>query len=399
MNLRTLAKTWQLGWRRSRRRGGGVLRRIPLLRTALHLPREGSTALAQIGPDAGAVRVIAPARNVSRPLPRLPRGAALPWEFQRREHVQIPASTVATLPGARFWGHYGGAVFTADGSLIPELSKDVWGPHLHSAHVRWRLPALRPLTGRTLSLVTPEARSNYHHWMMDVLPRAGLAQRAGWRLADFDQVLINAAGLPFQREGLARLGLKAERVIEVDAHTHLELELLVVPAIREDNTLVGADDITFVRRLFLPEEPSPSQASRRLYLSRRDAAFRRVRNAAEIAPLLQRYRFEEISLSGRTVAEQAQLLAEAALVIGPQGAALANLVFANPATRVVDLLAPGWIAPYAWNTCAALGLDYTAVIGRGPWPAEGVQGHGIKDDVDVDPAQLAAVLAELLPQG
>lgn len=395
MNPRQIAKTALHGWRRVRRQGGAVLRGVPFLREALNLPRNGSVALADLVPAEGSVREVDPARTFERPLPRLPRGVALPWEFSRQRVVHLPATHVASLTGARFWGHYGGAVFTASGSLLTELSKDVWGPHLHSAHTRWYLPALRFLPGRTLSLVTPEAASNYHHWMLDVLPRAGLARRAGWRLEDFDHVLIKSEGRPFQREGLARLGIPEEKLIEVDDHTHLRVESLVVPSIRHDNTAVSREDVAFVRNLFLAAEPVRSEARRRLYLSRRDAAFRRVRNEEAIRPILRRHGFEEVSISGLTVAQQARLLAEADVVVAPQGAALANLVFANPATRVVDLLAPGWIAPYAWGTCALLGLEYTAIIGAGERTPEGVLPQGIRDDIHVDPEQLESVLADL----
>jgi capsular polysaccharide biosynthesis protein len=395
MNPRQIAKTALYGWRRFRRQAGGILRGVPLLREALNLPRNGSVALADLTPADGSVREVEPARTFERPLPRLPRGVALPWEFARQRVVHLPATCVATLTSARFWGHYGGAVFTAAGTLLPELSKDVWGPQLHSAHTRWRLPALRFLPGRTLSLVTPEAASNYHHWTMDVLPRAGLVRRAGWRLEDFDHVLIKSEGRPFQREGLARLGIPEGKLIEVNDRTHLRVESLVVPSIRDDNTAVSREDVAFVRNLFLGAEPARSDARRRLYLSRRDAAFRRVRNEEEIRRILQRHGFEEISLSGLTVVQQARLLAEAAVVVAPQGAALANLVFANPATRVVDLLAPGWIAPYAWGTCALLGLEYAAIIGEGDRTPEGVLPQGIRDDLQVDPEQLEAVLADL----
>jgi hypothetical protein len=394
MNLRKIAKTGQHGWRRARRQGCGLLRRVPALRAALTLPLPGSVPLAALDPQAGTVRLVDVAQSFTRPRPRLPRGVELPWEFARHPVVSLPATHVASLHGARFWGHYGGSVFTGAGALIPELSKDVWGPGLHSAHVRWRLPALRPLPGRTLSLVTPEAASNYHHWTMDVLPRAGLVHRAGWRLDEFDHVLLKSEGRPFQREGLARLGIPEDRLIEVSAHTHLRVEHLVVPSVRDDSAAVSPADVAFVRRLFLEAEPAAGTARRKVYLSRRDAAFRRVSNEEELRPILQRHGFEEVSLAGLTVAQQARLLSEAAVVVAPQGAALANLVFANPATRVIDLLAPGWVVPFAWHTCALLGLDYTAIIGEGPRTPEGVLPQGIRDDIRINPQQLESVLAE-----
>ena len=48
--------------------------------------------------------------------------------------------------------------------------------------------------------------------------------------------------------------------------------------------------------------------------------------------------FETVTLDGRTVSEQAQLIAEASIIVGLHGAALTNLVFGAPGTIVVEML-------------------------------------------------------------
>ena len=371
------------------------VRELAWVRARLNLPRNDTWPLKNSKTPSVRVRIVEPAQKFERPLPYMP-GELEPHEnFLKEQRGEFPEAYVAEMAGARFWSFYGGSVFTEDGHLIPELSKDVWGPQLHSAFVRARLRPTRWLPGRTLSLVTPEASANYHHWTMDLLPRAGLVQRAGYRLSDFDHVLIKHRGYAFQEEALQRLGIDKAKVIQVGDDDHFQAEALVVPAVRHDNSKVSRSDMEFVRRLYLPAGAASPKAFRRLYVSRRDAAFRRILNEHELMPVLKEHGFEEVSMSKMSVADQAKLFSEAEFLIGPNGSALANLVFAHPSCQVVEFFAPGWVVPYNWMICANLGLPYTAIVGRGARPTPGTMPREIKQDIDLDIATVKTALDAL----
>lgn len=398
MRLRRYAKRAEKLLRIGRVHALSCAREFAWSRARLNLPRNDTFPLIASEPDGVAIRLVEPETPFNRPVPYMP-GELEPHEsFLKEQRGSFPATFVAEIKNGRFWGYYGGSVFTADGRLIPELSKDVWGPQLHSAFVRSRLPRATRLAGRTLSLVTPEAASNYHHWTVDLLPRAGLVQRAGYNFADFDHVLIKHSGLPYQEEGLQRLGIDKSKVIRVEEDLHVEAETLVVPAVRHDNTKVSRSDMEFVRRLYLPEEPSPRSARRRIYVSRRDASFRRVINEEAFMPLLKEHGFEEIAMSKMSVAEQARVFSEAQFLVGPNGSAFANLVFANPACHVIEFFAPGWVVGYNWMICANFGLPYTAIVGDGPRPAPGSLPREIKQDIFLDLQALRSALEALPPR-
>jgi len=397
MNLRRLVKKAEKQVRRGRISATACLRGLAVLRSALNLPRNDFFALGNSPDDGVEVRLVESEQPFVRKPPAMPGESEIHWIFRTEQRGTFPASFVAAFTEGRFWGFYGGSVFTRDGRLVPELSKDVWGEKLHSALVRARLPKPRRLTGSTLSLVTPEAAGNYHHWTVDLLPRAGLAIRAGYKLQDFDHVLVKDRGLPYQLEGLQRLGIEKDRIIRVTDDLHVQADHLVVPAVRHDNTRVGPNDVQFTRRLYLDGEPSAATARRRLYISRRDASFRRVLNEAEIMPLLRQHGFEEVAMSAMPVAEQARLFSEAAVLVGPNGSALANLVFANPACRVIEFFAPGWVVGYNWMLSELIGLDYTAIIGEGFRPPEGTLPREVKQDILLDVTKLKAALEQLPP--
>jgi len=314
--------------------------------------------------------------------------------FVKHSRGTHPASYVAEITGARIWGYYDSAILTADGRLIPELSKDMWGdPAIHPIFARAHFPRPRQLRGRTLSLITPEASGNYHHWMIDLLPRAGLVQRAGWDLNAFDQILIKHRGYPFQKEVFARLGIDEPKIIRVNDTDHFQADSLIVPSFHHDSTLVNKADLNYVRSLFVPAAPQPPR--RRLYLGRRDAAHRRVLNEDALLTLLKAHGVEEVSMSGLTIADQARLLSDASVVIGPNGSALANLIFAQPSCRVIEFFAPAWVVPYNWMIASHLGCDVTVLVGKGPRPDPKNAPPGIKDDVDLDLALLEKALASL----
>jgi capsular polysaccharide biosynthesis protein len=391
MKIKRLVKTAQKMLRKTRVHGLAAARELAWTRARLNLPRNEVFALKDSDPSVRVVTVD-PAENFERILPLMP-GEIEPHEtFVKEFHGQFPASLVAEFSDGRFWGFYGGSVFTANGRLVPELSKDVWGPRLHTAFVRARLSKPTRLSGLTLSLVTPEAAANYHHWTMDLLPRAGLAKRAGYALDAFDHILVKDRGYRFQKEAFERLGLDEKKIIHVDDRLHVQCDRLVVPSVRNDNLLVNRQDMEFSRSLYLDENEVPVKPTRRLYVGRADAAFRRITNNDELLKLLHAHGFEEVAMSKMTVAEQAKIFAEAEIIVGPNGSALANLIFANPKCRVIEFFAPGWVVGYNWMICSNFKLPYTAIVGAGKRPAPGTLPHALKDDITLDLALVEAAL-------
>ncbi len=71
------------------------------------------------------------------------------------------------------------------------------------------------------------------------------------------------------------------------------------------------------------------------------------------------------------MSDQALLFQQAGMVVAPHGAGLANMVFAPPGLRVIELLPDGVMNWCYRHLAAACGHDYDCVIGRsapGPEP-------------------------------
>lgn len=105
----------------------------------------------------------------------------------------------------------------------------------------------------------------------------------------------------------------------------------------------------------------------RLYVSRADAPKRRVLNEEELVSRLEPYGFERFVPGEHSFAEQVRRFSNVELILGPHGAGLTNVIFAEK-TTLVELfgayrnacyfaLSQGMTHDYASVTCCADGAD------------------------------------------
>lgn len=129
------------------------------------------------------------------------------------------------------------------------------------------------------------------------------------------------------------------------------------------------------------EEGSP----KRIYISRDDASVRRLTDEAALAERLQRHGVQVVTLSGKSVSEQMRLFSGAELVIGPHGAGLSNVIFAQDKCRVIELVSPARLWPTFRTLCARRGQQYSAVVGSA-FDAGQTNARGCgNEDFSVDP--------------
>lgn len=330
----------------------------------------------------------------TRGLPEAPLDpGALPF-FRQRIREEITPSYAVEIEGGRVWGHPFGAVLTPDGRLVVALARDPWGPALHRVWTRWQLPPIKPLRGKVLNLVTPEASDNFHHWLVDLLPRIGVAKAAGHAPASFDHVIVNHRARRYQIDTLRHLGIPPEKLISVSPGLHVQADLLVSPSLQKHNQCMPPASLRFLRESFLEQEKQPAALKRRrVFLSRRDAGFRRLLNETELTPFLKDEGFEIVQPSELSVRGQAALFAEAEVVAGPGGAAFANLVFATPGARALEITPPEWLVVYHWMISARLGLQHILLLGEGEAPPDKLDIQGRTRDFTLSRHKLAEALS------
>jgi capsular polysaccharide biosynthesis protein len=115
--------------------------------------------------------------------------------------------------------------------------------------------------------------------------------------------------------------------------------------------------------------PSEGGGGRRIYISRAGVALRRVKNETALVEMLSRYGFESHDPGRIPFSEQAALFQSADVIVAPHGAALANLMFCRPGTRVLEFFPANFSEDCFLRMSKAMGFEYRHLIGgRGAPP-------------------------------
>ena len=125
---------------------------------------------------------------------------------------------------------------------------------------------------------------------------------------------------------------------------------------------VSPDAIAWLNNKF-KDVGSHHRTSEKLYISRSDAKIRFVSNEPQLADVLNDFGFKTIVMSGLSIPDQISLFRNAAYIIGPHGAAFANLVFAKRGATFIEFFSKGHYAPCFNRISGVRGLKYGFLVG------------------------------------
>jgi capsular polysaccharide biosynthesis protein len=307
-----------------------------------------------------------------------------------------PDTFVGVIPHGRVLGQ--GLVITPDDQLIDDLSVDFGEPFeakLARVREQWTWRALTKVEGRVAVLSTAGAML-YYHWLFQLLPRYELIKRSGIDLNSIDYFLVNSIEAPFQKESIKSLGIDNRKIIESTAIHYLRATSLIVPSVPLSAGCFPLWMRTFLRSTFLDRSDDNTRSrKRRVYISRRNARYRRVLNEGEVIRLLKQFGFEQVEFEALSIQQQAQTMASSDVIVAPHGGGLSNLVFCRPGTKVIEIFSPELVAGYFWKLSVQLGLDYYYLLGKGTrLTAEPnyEQSWDARTDIDVDLTSLGETL-------
>lgn len=240
-------------------------------------------------------------------------------------------------------------------------------------------------TGETYLFCFDQWSGNPYHWINDFLPRLCV-------LADeLPNYTLLLADLPYVRnvgvQMLAYFDLKPGRVEWIQLNEVLKipnLDFISHPVItgRTHDNLMQA----LRRRFALPSNTFPKK--RRIYLSRSKATQRFVLNEEEVIALLQRHSFEIVYYEELSIHEQIRLTSEANLLVSIHGAGLANAIFMNPDSIVLEFRRDKmYLNQCFWHLSSALGLRYYYLFGQ-PDQDIAIEGGGCNLTIPIDQLQI-----------
>jgi capsular polysaccharide biosynthesis protein len=242
----------------------------------------------------------------------------------------------------------------------------------------------------------------HYHWLLEQLPRLGLALE-GLDPSERAELHVwhNGGDDPQRRSVLTELlGVDPARLVDARRHPHVRAERLLVPPFSGHFGWPSAQAQRWLRQRFLPGETG-SARRRRLWLGRSPSARRPVWGEAALLEHLELegMPLEAVDLGKLSLREQAATLAEAELVVAPHGGALANLVFAQQGTRVLELHQPRYAPPYFHGIVQALELRYARCVQPAEPPClyrELVFEGPLVEPIQLDPYRCAKAMSALL---
>ncbi len=303
---------------------------------------------------------------------------------------------VAELPDGRVLGRSRG-VITGSNDLVWEVSHYFGSSHpkQHPVFGNPFPPEPREVPGR-LGVLAARGDINYYHFLIDVLPRLGVLEQAPD--VEVPERWYVPASTTVQRELLDILGITQERRIDSNVVPHVRAEVLVTPSMPTVAEMKNPPwVVTFLRERLMKDVTVPPPEDRRpLYVTRTAGANNRaVRNEPALVRRLEDRGFVVVDPSTLGATGQMECFASASAIVCAHGAALANLVFANPGTPVVELFPAGNVLPDYWRLAVSAGLPYRYLSA---WPSAAQKTNRSKAlvrDIDVELSALDALLDDL----
>ncbi len=273
--------------------------------------------------------------------------------FAARLDEYIPS--VGVLCGSNlFVAGESGTLCTADGTVLNDHSW--YRGHFDEMQLSHDAHVVRALRGRVLTLASDWAKDNYAHFLLDVLPRLALAEACGYDIHTFDHVVV---GVPnaFCASLLQQLGIDPATTVAPERDVAITGDVLVAPTFPGMRRNIEAWAATFLYDRLRP----PLRAERRrLYLPRTS---RKPDNDAKLRSILERHQFHAYAPDADPF-NQAQVFAQASIIAGAHGAALANVIFAQPGTTVFELVPSDHVQPYFASLSMSRNLPYRYLVGK-----------------------------------
>jgi hypothetical protein len=230
-------------------------------------------------------------------------------------------------------------------------------------NIFYRKPLAVP--GISLLISGHGATSNYFHWMTDAVPKLSIAQLAGYKLKDFDKIIVSNDDLNFQKDSLSYLNIHRGNIISLTRQNYLTCEKLVAPGATCLSGNVSPWIVNYLRTVFSDwMEINPTLPSK-IYVGRKKTSKRILLNEAELKTLLEAEGFKVIFPEDFSLKEQIQLFYNAGEIIGVHGAGLTNLIFSRQGTRVTELFPVTYVNQCYWTIASHNNLVYSYLLGEG----------------------------------
>lgn len=271
---------------------------------------------------------------------------------------------ILTIPHGRVCSENGWVV--VDHCFMKEL---VWRiEQFGFNHIRQtKFENVKKISGRVAVIAQPWC-GYYYHWTAEVLGRLALLEMNG---IEYDWLYIQTDS-PFMKESLALWGIDQTKIIDPFGDTHyIEADRLIVPSLVSRLTggwtrfasYVPPQIIDYVKNKLgsrAMQHQVDFESSKRIFISRKDAHFRKMLNEDDVFALFKTKGFKRYDLSELTFSQQIQLFQNAEIIVAAHGAGLFNTVFCNSGSQIIEIFQRRCSATF-WYLSQQLGLRHSCI--------------------------------------
>ncbi len=193
----------------------------------------------------------------------------------------------------------------------------------------------------------------FFHWQLELLPRLGRIWKVALQRWPSLRLWHNGGGSAYVLDGLSRLGIGPERLLP--ASDHLKAELLIVPDFIPPYGQPCKANLDWLEQFWgwPTTHRSEKSSEQSLWLGRNAALHRPVLGERSWINQLQTH-----VLHRGKVQEQLKQVAAARILIAPHGAAMSNLLSANPDSMVIEIVNPAYKPNYFDSLITNRGLKH-----------------------------------------
>ncbi|PTX50129.1 capsular polysaccharide biosynthesis protein [Melghirimyces profundicolus] len=280
-----------------------------------------------------------------------------------KKHVS-PEGFISIIPKGRVWGK-DGAIITPDHLVIAEFSHQ--SPHYlriekHPIFQQSSLSGPRRVNGN-VAVITSVFNSNYYHWVFDVIARIHLLQKSQIKI---DQYIINGCKHRFQIEWLKLAGIPLNKVMIAHKDLHMEATNLIVPSYDQPVGHAAPWAIRYLMSLkdkICISDNNPNSFPKRIYLDRSHKPYRKVSNNQEVKRYLTGLGYKVMYPERFSIKQQIEFFSNIEAIVAPSGAALTNLLFCKPKTKLLLFQPKGLEDVSYYIICNVLNVDYYLIEG------------------------------------
>lgn len=192
-----------------------------------------------------------------------------------------------------------------------------------------------------LVVVSSPGSENWYHWLLQILPRLIILKESNY---EYDRIYINNLKYQWQIKSLEvvlnYLNIPRDKLLVINSDCIIQAAELIVPSV----PFIPIKGMPLplwlkkdLRDIFLKNNDSNISSYDKIYISRKYASSRRIVNEDKLIEEIEKIGFKVVYLESLSPYEQAELFNKAKIIIGLHGSGFANLIFATPKCKVVEI--------------------------------------------------------------